>query len=43
MGETSCLPKIIKTGYKTLDLITFFTCGVDEVRCWTCASGTKAP
>lgn len=29
------LPKIIKVGYKSIDLIHFFTCGPDEVRCWT--------
>lgn len=39
----SMLPKIIKTGYKTLDLIYFFTAGEDEVRCWTIREGTKAP
>ena len=37
------LPRIIKTGYKTLDLIYFFTAGEDEVRCWTVKSGSKAP
>ena len=35
--------KIIKTGYKTLDLINFFTVGADEVRSWTVKEGTKAP
>lgn len=39
----SMLPRIIKTGYKALDLIYFFTAGEDEVRCWTIRSGTKAP
>jgi obg-like ATPase 1 len=31
----SSIPKVIKTGYQTLDLIHFFTCGADEVRAWT--------
>lgn len=35
--------KIIKTGYKSLDLIYFFTAGEDEVRCWTVRNGAKAP
>jgi len=37
------IPKIIKTGYHTLELIHFFTCGTDEVKCWTIRKGTKAP
>jgi len=40
---TSGIPKIIKTGYHTLELIHFFTCGTDEVKCWTIRKGTKAP
>ncbi|KAL6047510.1 Obg-like ATPase 1 [Balamuthia mandrillaris] len=40
---TSALPKIIKTGYSVLQLIYFFTCGQDEVKCWTIRKGTKAP
>jgi obg-like ATPase 1 len=39
----SGIPKIIKTGYHTLQLIHFFTCGADEVKCWTIRKGTKAP
>jgi len=35
--------RIIRTGYKTLDLIYFFTAGPDEVRAWTVRDGTKAP
>jgi obg-like ATPase 1 len=35
--------RIIKAGYKLLDLIYFFTSGEDEVRCWTVRSGSKAP
>jgi len=39
----SMLPKIITQGYKALNLIHFFTTGVDEVRCWSIQAGTKAP
>eukprot|EP01122_Echinamoeba_exundans_P007606 TRINITY_DN2371_c1_g1_i1.p1 TRINITY_DN2371_c1_g1~~TRINITY_DN2371_c1_g1_i1.p1 ORF type:complete len:391 (+),score=141.73 TRINITY_DN2371_c1_g1_i1:109-1281(+) len=39
----SMLPRVIKQGYSTLHLISFFTCGADEVRAWTCHSGSKAP
>jgi len=39
----SAIPKIIKTGYHSLDLIHFFTCGPEEVKCWTIRKGTKAP
>lgn len=39
----SALDKIIKTGYKALNLCHFFTCGADEVRCWTVRKYTKAP
>ncbi len=35
--------RLIKTGYKALDLITFFTAGEKEVRAWTVPRGTKAP
>jgi len=44
--EVSCqssIGKIMKTGYHTLDLVHFFTCGSDEVKCWTIRNGTKAP
>jgi len=37
------LPKIITTGYSTLDLVHFFTCGADEVRAWTVKRGSLAP
>ena len=39
----SALDKIIKTGYKELNLIHYFTCGPDEVRCWTIRKYTSAP
>jgi hypothetical protein len=31
----SAIPKIITTGYHSLQLIHFFTAGPKEVRCWT--------
>lgn len=37
------LEKLIKTGYKTLGLITFFTAGEDESRAWTIPNGSYAP
>eukprot|EP01083_Nonionella_stella_P178329 629574_1 len=39
----SMINKIIHQGYKALHLIHFFTCGEDEVRCWTIRKGSKAP
>jgi len=38
----SQIDKIIQTGFQTLDLINFFTCGEDEVRAWPLRAGTKA-
>lgn len=43
IGSTSALDKIVKTGYKGLRLIYFFTAGHDEVKCWTIRDGTLAP
>lgn len=43
LGTQSALPKIIVTMRKMLRLISFFTCGPDEVREWTIREGTKAP
>ena len=37
------LNHVIRTGYKALDLITFFTAGKKEVRAWTIQRGDKAP
>jgi GTP-binding protein YchF len=37
------LHKVIRTGYATLDLITYFTAGEPEVHAWTIRKGTKAP
>jgi len=44
--ETKCqssLEKVIKQGYKALQLEYFFTGGPDEVKAWTMLKGTKAP
>lgn len=43
IGTQSALPKIITTMRAALGLISFFTCGPDEVREWTIREGTKAP
>ncbi|WFD34138.1 hypothetical protein MCUN1_000973 [Malassezia cuniculi] len=40
---SSALGKITKSGYDSLDLIRYFTCGPDEVRAWSIRRGTKAP
>jgi GTP-binding protein YchF len=37
------LHKVIRAGYKLLDLLTFFTAGKMEVRAWTTGVGAKAP
>jgi len=37
------LARVIKTGYKLLDYITFFTAGPMESRAWTITRGTAAP
>ncbi|XP_025107448.1 obg-like ATPase 1 [Pomacea canaliculata] len=43
VGTTSALEKIIVNGYKSLNLIYFFTSGKDEVKAWTVQVGAKAP
>lgn len=35
--------RVIFASYKLLNLITYFTAGVKEVRAWTIVKGTKAP
>nr|HPQ20849.1 DUF933 domain-containing protein [Saprospiraceae bacterium] len=35
--------KLIKSSYKLLNLITYFTAGEKEVRAWTVKNGSKAP
>jgi len=37
------LDRVIHTGYKLLNLQTFFTAGVQEVRAWTISVGDTAP
>jgi ribosome-binding ATPase YchF (GTP1/OBG family) len=39
----SALPRVVKTGYKELNMINYFTSGHDEVRAWTIYNGTMAP
>ncbi len=41
--KESGLYKLIHAAYHLLDLITFFTAGVQEVRAWTIHRGWKAP
>lgn len=41
--EEPGLNKIIRAGYKRLDLITFFTVGPKEARAWTVRRGALAP
>lgn len=41
--EESGLNKLIGSAYKLLNLITYFTAGVQEVRAWTIEKGWKAP
>ena len=41
--KESGLNKLIKAAYNILDLITYFTAGVQEVRAWTIKKGWKAP
>ena len=44
MGLTeSGLNVLIRAGYKLLNLITYFTAGVKEVRAWTIHKGMTAP
>jgi ribosome-binding ATPase YchF (GTP1/OBG family) len=37
------LNRLIRSAYKLLDLYTYFTAGVQEVRAWTIHEGWKAP
>jgi len=39
----SGVAKLIKAAYSLLNLITYFTAGVQEVRAWTITNGFKAP
>ncbi len=42
LSETS-LAKLIRAGYRALELVTFFTFAGPEVRAWTVPQGTSAP
>src|SRR5690606_21679348 len=41
--EEPGLHRLIRAGYALLDLISYFTAGEKEVRCWTIRRGTRAP
>jgi len=41
--DEPALDRLIHTAYKLLDLSTYFTAGVQEVRAWTIHHGWKAP
>ena len=41
--EEAGVNKLIRSAYKLLNLITYFTAGEKEVRAWTIKDGTKAP
>jgi ribosome-binding ATPase len=41
--EESGVDRLIKEAYRLLDLKTFITAGVQEVRAWTFHNGWKAP
>lgn len=42
LGDSG-LDQLIKSSYRNLNLITYFTAGVEEVRAWTIRQGTRAP
>ena len=41
--EEAGLDQVIRGGYDLLDMQTYFTAGVKEVRAWTVAIGATAP
>ncbi len=41
--KESGLNRLIKAGYRLLDLVSFFTMNQKEIRAWTITRGTKAP
>ncbi|MDQ4060533.1 MAG: DUF933 domain-containing protein, partial [Pseudomonadota bacterium] len=41
--EEPGLNRLIRAGYRLLDLITFFTAGPKEARAWTVRRGARAP
>jgi GTP-binding protein YchF len=42
LAETG-LSRVIRAGYRLLDLVTYFTVGPKEARAWTVPAGTPAP
>lgn len=42
-GVTTAIPRIVKSGFKALRLVHYFTCGADEVKAWTVRAGSTAP
>ena len=42
-GGKSVLSRMIKVGYKQLNMMYYFTAGEKEVRCWTVRKGATAP
>ena len=43
LGAPSMINRLVVCGYRTLQLVHYFTAGEDEVKCWTIRKGTKAP
>ncbi|MGL5920905.1 MAG: DUF933 domain-containing protein, partial [Bacteroidales bacterium] len=41
--EESGVGRLIRSAYKLLNLDTYFTAGIQEVRAWTFLRGSKAP
>lgn len=41
--KESGVARLIKSSYRLLELVTYFTAGVQEVRAWTITLNTKAP
>ena len=41
--EESGVNRLIQSAYKLLNLETYFTAGIQEVKAWTYQKGTKAP
>ncbi len=41
--KESGVARLIKASYRLLNLVTYFTAGVQEVRAWTITENTKAP
>ncbi len=41
--EEAGLDRLIRAGYRLLDLVTYFTVGPKEARAWTITRGTRAP